>query len=417
MEQNLFVGFDLSDEFSQLSCYNEKTYEVDTIFCEPDEYLIPTVLGIKKDTKEWTFGKEAILSAKKGESILLDHIIHKLQVQSKIAVFEGEVSGEVLLEKFFRKTLSLLKRHYPNNSIKKLAITLDSLDKPLIDMIYKALENMGIEKDRVVIQNHEQSYVYYALSQKKELWMNDVGLFEFNEKGLYYYQITMNRKATPMAVSIQRKDYSETLSYDMLGCDKETLSYIFESIAKSALFKQIISTLYISGNGFEGTWAEEVFQDLAIGRRVFKGMNLYTKGACYCAREKSGAGKIEDFIFLGDDVVTSTISMRVYFNAKLEEVILVKAGTPWYEVNQTFDIITDQEEEIEIIVNPLMKREKEVFLIHIGTIKGRPNKTTRLTLKVKFIDGNTCAINVKDQGFGELYPTSNRIWETKIVCR
>ncbi len=45
-----------------------------------------------------------------------------------------------------------------------------------------ALNRIGIGEDRYVIQLHQQSYMYYALSQKKELWLNDVALFEFGRE-------------------------------------------------------------------------------------------------------------------------------------------------------------------------------------------------------------------------------------------
>lgn len=67
-----------------------------------------------------------------------------------------------------------------------------------------ALNRIGIGEDRYVIQLHQQSYMYYALSQKKELWLNDVALFEFGRDGLFYSQIHIDRRNIPYIVGVKR---------------------------------------------------------------------------------------------------------------------------------------------------------------------------------------------------------------------
>ena len=38
----------------------------------------------------------------------------------------------------------------------------------------------------------------------------------------------------------------------------------------------------------------------------------------------------------------------------------------------------------------------------------RPNKTTRLLLKLQYISRKECRITVKDLGFGEMFPSSGK---------
>jgi hypothetical protein len=282
--------------------------------------------------------------------------------------------------------------------------------------VYKALEGLGIRRDRASVQSHAQSFQYYALSQNKELWMNDIGLFEFDETGLNYYQITINSKAHPCVVGMIERDFSETLSYDMLEESKgiETLEYIFENIAKSVLYKQIVSTLYVTGKGFEGSWADNVLKGLCIGRRVFKGQNLYTKGACYTAIEIAGEHKFDDFIFLGNSMITSTFLIRGYYDAKIAEVVIAKAATPWFEVDEKLDLILDNEREIILVIKDVIKRETVEHKIILEGLPNRPNKTTRVEVRIHFLNKTTAIIAIKDKGFGEFYASSNRIWEKEI---
>lgn len=420
-QKNLYVGLDLCDDRTQLSCYNEKIYEPESI-CQYEEgdAGFPTVLGVREATGEWLIGEDAVACEKNGEGILINHIIGTVMNQRSFKVYNVDFTGVQILEKFLRKCLRLLKKYYPDNVICKLTVTIKYMNIHLIKTIYEALRQLGIEKDRVQVVGHEQCYLYYALSQKKELWMNDVGLFEFDEVGLSYHQISINRRTIPMMVSVASKDLKETLSYELLKEQEESVGYIFDNIAKSIFHKQIVSTVYITGVGFEGHWADAVLKELCIGRRLFVGQNLYSRGACYMSKEQAAkesselTEKLSDFIFLSDEMITCNITTRVYYGAKMTDLVLAKAGMPWYDVDTCIDLIPDFEEELEIVVKDIMKRSATTYLLHMDSFPKRKNKMSRIGVRVQFIDHFTCVVTVKDLGFGEIYPSTNRVWEKTI---
>jgi len=35
-------------------------------------------------------------------------------------------------------------------------------------------------------------------------------------------------------------------------------------------------------------------------------------------------------------------------------------------------------------------------------------------LRIRFESPSQCIVTIKDEGFGELFPTSNRIWEKQV---
>lgn len=417
-QRNLIVGFDLNNDYSQISCYNNKSFEPESISMTLDKtnYLIPTVLGVKNTTKEWVVGEDAINLEAVGTGVKVQKLLELLQDNEEVEIYGALFQPVTLLEKFFRKTLQQLKVYYPGNSILQLVVTMAELNETLVNGVYQALDNLGIGKDRVYIQSHLRSYQYYALSQSKDMWMNDVALFDLDEKGLSYYQITINRKSHPYVVGTIYKDFTETLSYDMtLGStNKEQLEYIFENISKNVLHKQIVSTIYVTGKGFEGNWADKVLKDLCIGRRVFKGQNLYTKGACYTARELTGDRRLEDFLFLSSEMISTHIILNGYYDAKLAEVILGKAGTPWYEIDEKVDVILDDTKEIEFTLKDIITHESKKVNVVLDGFPNRPNRMTRVEIRLKFINQTHGIITVKDKGFGEFYPTSNRIIEHNL---
>ena len=251
-----------------------------------DNYTpIPTVLCVKTDTKQWLYGEEAVTCAKNGSGILVDHLLTKLLSGEITDIFQTKFTAVALLEKFLRKSLTLIKTYFPMETITKLVVTVRNTKPELVDRIYEALSLLGIEKDRAVVISHAGAYLYYALCQDKLLWMNDVGMFDFTEEGFLFYQIHMNRRTKPIIAGLTKKDFSDDLDYHMMKANPGNAPYVFDNITNTALHNQIVSTLYFTGIGFDGGWADDVIKSLCGGRRIFYGQNLFTKGACYAAKE------------------------------------------------------------------------------------------------------------------------------------
>ena len=412
--RKLIVGYDLSEDYSQISCYSYKSFEPIPICLsdiEDESSMIPTALCVKTDTRLWLFGKDGINCANNGEGILINGLLAKIRSGEKVTIFEQEYTGINLLEKFLRKTLTLIKNYFPTDPITKLVITIRDMDSILVTGIYEALSILGIEKDRALVISHASAFMYYALNQDRSLWTNDVGLFDFNESALNYYQISINRRLSPMVAGLVKKDLSDVLNYQMLLYKKVNASYTFENIASSVLHKQIISTLYFTGKGFEGGWADSIIQGLCTGRRAFIGQSMYTKGACYAAKELSGECKLSDFILLNDDMILSSVWLRLYTDATMKEVPITDAAVPWYEVNGSLEVIPDEDTEIEIIIKNIMTRNQIRERLHLNDLPKRPNRMTRLLINLTCTDKVTAMIKVNDLGFGELYPATDRNWE------
>lgn len=417
MEQRtLYVGLDLGNEYSSISCFHPKTSDIEPICVgkEQGKHLIPTVLGVNKETKDWLFGEEAILQNKSGKAILIDNLLNKIMDNETISIYGTDFSPIALLERFLRKTLLLLKTYFPSNNIKQLVVTIKHWDNHIVEGIYQALDNLGIKKDRAMVQSYMDTFPYYVLNQETELWQNDVGLFDFDKNGLSYIQLKINRYVSPHMVMLSMKDYKEILNYNMLLDDKEErLADTFQNIAKNVLHKQVISTIYVTGCGFDGDWADRVLKELCIGRRVFKGNNLYNRGSCYAAKELVEKN-MNQFVLLQDEMLMHTIIIPGYYNAGVKDIIVAKSDTIWSNLDEKIDFILDDEVMIPIIINDIWNKEVKREFLKLEGITKRPNKMTRIEVRMKCLNKNTLIVTVKDKGFGDFYPTSNRIWEKEI---
>lgn len=410
----LLVGIDLGEKVTQMTCFDQKIYEpvpVGRKKGEEREYEIHTALIVRPDSGEW-FWADGIEEPAQG--VLLRDLLDKVMQGDTFEQDGYTFHSREVLKRFLVKLLSLLKEYFPDETILRLVITVEEKEKRLTETIRSVCEELGIQKERLVVQNHRQSYMYYAVSQAKELWMNNVGLFEYNQKGLSYFQINIDRRVTPWIVGVTKKDLSDVLDYSMLEDSDIDMGYAFVNVAGTVLHKQMVTTVYVTGKGFEKPWANEALKELCSGRRVFRGQNMYTKGACYAARELSGQGKLDQCLFLDEEMISANISIRTYHEAKMQEVLLAKAGTLWSEVDSSVDVIPDDEEEIQITAQDVLRHETKAHMLSLSGFAGRENKTTRFTIRIRFADRETCIVTLKDNGFGEYCPSSNRIWERSI---
>ncbi|RKI38272.1 hypothetical protein D7V86_20250 [bacterium D16-51] len=416
-ERKLLVGIDLGWETTQMTCFDFVSYEPVPIGRKIQGqrvYEIPTGLAVNPANGEWYWIDEEY--AKQDGVICLHHLLADVLRDEKITAGRYSIESYQALKRFIVKLLSLLKEYYPADMIRRLVITVAERRERFREYLTAICGELGIPKGSLVIQNHRQSYMYYAVSQPKELWAHNVGLFEMENNMLLYSQIDIDKKTVPYIVGVIQKDLSDGIDWAALEKEGAShISYAFLNAANTALHKQLVTTVYVTGKGFEGPWADEALKELCVGRRVFRGQNLFTKGACYAARELAGEGKLGQCLFLDEDMIACNVLLRVYHDASVQDVMLAKAGALWSEVDSSIDVIPDEEEEIRITIQDVLKHETRAHMLSLSGFAGRENKMTRFTIRIRFAASNTCIVTLKDNGFGEYCPSSNRVWERYIT--
>ena len=394
-ERTLLVGYNLGDKKTQIAVYNREPMEPESVGQteeNPDAWL---------DTK-----------IEMEDGTVFDDFLPRIRRGEELMVGGKHTTSVNALAYYFQKTLSLTRQKYPSDTIKQLVVTVADMTPEFTQVIYDALQVLNIERDRAVVISHKQSYLYFALYQKKELWINDVGMFDYHDDRLIYYQMQIDRRKSPVLVRVAEWDYSDTMM--SAEPDEEKRGVVFENIVLGAIHKQILSALYMTGDGFDSGWADDVFQRLCVGRRLFRGSNLYVSGACYAAKEFGESARLSDFLLMDEDMISSHISLMVYADAREQEEILAKAGTPWYQVDTQMDLIPDGETELAFHTKNVFTKEEKQFMVELEPVSGKVDRHCRLTIRVRFADVHTCIITIKDSGFGDIFPTSNRIWEKNI---
>lgn len=335
-----------------------------------------------------------------------------VSLEKTIAIEEDYDDARIISECFMT-----IGEQLEGSTIAKLAICVEDYSREREAQLKDILDNYGMKSDRVVILSYKQSYLYYVLNQSADLWVNDVGLFEYGKKGLIYRQLAVDRRRTPYIAGILEKDFTDMMQQadSDVRADADSRGYILENIAENAIHKQIISTIYVTGKGFEGDWANDTLKKLCRGRRVFKGQNLYVRGACYAARKLAGLSRMPEYIYIDDDVIPVHVSTNVYVNASKQELIITKAGTPWQDTEASIYVIPDNENELQINVTNVLTRARSSHFIPLDFLgEERLDMKTRLRVRVRFQDVNRCIITITDEGFGEICRSSRKMYE-KII--
>lgn len=391
-ERTLLLGYNLGDEKTQIAVYDKKTRE-------------PVLIGRTEENPDAFIDTEIVMEGREP----LVGFVDKIRRGEEI-VMDGRHSHPAnVLAHFFRKTLSLTRQQYPGETIRQLVVTARNVTQEFAQIIYEALEKIGIGKERAFVAGYKQSFLYYVLYQKKDIWVHDVGLFDYYNRHLTYYQMHVDSAKKPKLVGVNEKDYSDAIEFP--DSDDGYQASVIENIIYGAVHKQLLSTLFMTGDGFEGNWADAVFRKLCIGRRLFKGQNLYVSGACFAAREIAETPRLENYLLLDDEMIKNQVWIKAYADAGEQEIVLAKAGTPWYLVDEEVDIIPDGDNEILLMVRNVFHQGEKQFLLDLEPVLTRVDRHCRIGMRIRFSSPDTCVVTLKDKGFGEFFPTSHRIWE------
>lgn len=414
-KNGLIVGIDLRDDFSQISCFNEKTKEPDSICYIGDkmDYQIPTVLGALYHSDKWTFGAEARQLASNGRCLPIEGFFEELQEKPELFIGGHRFKKVELIERYLGFITGLLERYYPEDSIEYVTITMPSITKDRVDLFKGMAHIFGLDSDHVMVQSHVTSYEFYALSQKRELWQHDVGLFEYDQKGLFYHHLSISRKRSPAVVSETAVDLTAYLSgREIQRMPHSELDRRFLEVVRQVTSQKMISTIYLTGNGFEGNWTDASLKFLGRQRRIFAGQNIYVKGACYSGLMDQRRMD-RNFVAFNGDVLPSDIYIRGRRDKEPVNVVLGKAGTPWYSAKGEALFILDNTTTVAVHVKDFATNLEKVLFIQLDNLPQRPNRTHRIRVHMSFIQPGQCRLYFEDDGFGDIFTKTG--WDFEYI--
>ena len=429
------LGMDLDDRYAQISCWlpGEQKPETLSAEAEGEEYMIPAVLCRRTDRDVWTYGREALQTAERGEGVLVDHLLSSA-LQGKKVEAGGEIfEATALLALFIKRSLSLLGgtsrgalRGY--RGLEKadfFMFTFEKVDRQALEMVERVALLLSLSPERVSCQSRAESFFYYNINQPEELWRHLCMICDFGGRTLKTMLFEANHHTRPATVTVSEEEQASLTRHIPEGKEyeaKEPSGEMAEEMDEAflALFQKlsagkIIDTIYLIGDGFEGNWYQKTLSALCMNRRVFRGNNLYSKGACYGggykAAQKSRQKAGQEYVYLGADMLKVNLGLDAVKRGEDIYFSLLDAGMNWFDARGECDFLLDQDYAFSLRLSPVSGRKARQIVVTLSGVPERPPGTTRIHLTVSCPDAETVKLRMEDKGFGDFFPSSGLAWE------
>lgn len=428
-KNKVVVGFDLGNDYSQISYCRQDQSMPDTVslVMGEEQYNIPTLLCKKNDaagSTAWLIGNEALRTAKEGQGTLVENLLVLAKNNTSVKVgtdsaAEEALTAEYLLELFVRKALALLSAYIVSEDIAAVAFTLKEMDTGVMEMLRTLFMRVGQRKMEIYFLSHEDCFFQYMIHQPQEMWIHDVLLYDYRNSGIDSHLLTMNRKTNPVACFIETANYpqmqiptlADRTEMSKSAFYKQLDSMLLEIVRKNC-DQRVITSVFLLGEHFSKDWCRDSLKYMCRGRRVFQGNNLFSKGACYGARERVYPSTLSGaYVYLSEDKLRANIGMTCDQGQTEVYYPILDAGTNWYEANNTFDVMLVKNNTITLNISPVDGRKTRVARISLEGMKVRGNKTNRVGLRFYMEDANAVQIEITDKGFGEFFPSTGQVWK------
>lgn len=407
--EELVLGLDLCDGYTQLSCWGQE-----------ESWTVPTVVCRIKEEDTWLIGEEAYARALMGDGIMVDKLLKMVLKDGTATITGTKYRGMELLGRFLEQVLALpLKEEQPAGSrVKQLVITVPKIEAHLVDCLMYCADYLEIPRQRVHVVSHTESFLYYVLSQKREVWNNQVGMFDLSEDGLGYYEMKVQRGMRQVTVVAEWEKLDEGFSLDILNSPSgmKLADKILCACGERFLQKKLFSSVFLTGKGFETTdWAEEFMKLVCSRRRVYGEPVLFSQGAAYKAVDLTREKTAYPYVMICDGRLDTTVSVKVLHQDQENELVLAAAGDSWYESKSSVEFILDHQDYLEFLVMPPDAKRKKTVKIMLEGFPQREDKTLRILVQIGFLDEKTMAVVIKDRGFGDFYPATDAMLRQEVM--
>ena len=381
------------------------------IFYPDDEALIfPTVISKKKGEDAWVVGEDAYALALDGKGIITDKLL-KLTRKDGIATIDGtRYEGKEILKIYFREIINAGMEKLYKEKPEEVVVAMAGLEEDIVGDIREAFVGLGYQPNHIHIISKEESFIYFVLSLKKDIWNNKVGMYDLSDVSLTYYEMLVNRNSRKLLVNAESENMDEAFNLQILNnpSGAKLADKILTSVAEKVMDKKKFSSIFLTGQVFaEHEWAEGFISYLCSRGKVYLDTNIFAKGAAFKGVDLASENSIYNLTAICEGRLRSDVYINVENNGKDGKIYLAKAGDFWDETDTELLMIPDEKEVIDISVVGVDGKVKKNIPIVLDFLPKRPIKTRRFYFRTKFRDDKIMDVEIEDAGFGDMYPPTD----------
>ncbi len=414
VNNQLVIGIDLSEKYTLISiCHDPAegvvTYSADK---ESESFKIPVAAFRVPGSAKYVFGEEAVNTA----------AAFKMEYESGIylkALESAEKNGVnrndpaiVLLGRFLSYLLRL-PQETALSKVNALCITGREVHPLSEKVITEAVKSAGIGIPSVKFISYGESFFFYALSQPIGLWRNGVLLYDYSDSLFESGCLSIDHSTTPALVRNIKKKREDMIPF--FGTDRKRLDERFVSIAMEDL-KTGVSGTYLTGEAFNERWEQKTLRYICARSRVFKGQNLYSKGACYAAADDVNLIRISRrYVYVGDESLTTNVSIRALSEGKEVLLPVADAGDKWYSAGKTMEVMLGHDRELIIVLTDIFDKGERNKVIRLDWLPVRPDRASRIEVGFSFVSADKMILGIKDLGFGDIFRSTGEERKEEIL--
>ena len=381
------------------------------IFYPDDEALIfPTVISKKRGEDAWVVGEDAYALALDGKGIITDKLL-KLTRKDGIATIDGtRYEGKEILKIYFREIINAGMEKLYKEKPDEVVVAMAGLEEDIVGDIREAFVGLGYQPNHIHIISKEESFIYFVLSLKKDIWNNKVGMYDLSDVSLTYYEMLVNRNSRKLLVNAESENMDEAFNLQILNnpSGAKLADKILTSVAEKVMDKKKFSSIFLTGQVFaEHEWADGFISYLCSRGKVYLDTNIFAKGAAFKGVDLASENSIYNLTALCEGRLRSDVYINVENNGKDGKIYLAKAGDFWDEPGTELLMIPDEKEVIDISVAGVDGKVKKNIPIVLDFLPKRPIKTRRFYFRTKFLDEKIMNVEIEDAGFGDMYPPTD----------
>ena len=381
------------------------------IFYPDDEALtFPTVISKKKGEDAWVVGEDAYALALDGKGIITDKLL-KLTRKDGIATIDGtRYEGKEILKIYFREIINAGMEKLYKEKPEEVVVAMSGLEEDIVGDIREAFVGLGYQPNHIHIISKEESFIYFVLSLKKDIWNNKVGMYDLSDVSLTYYEMLVNRNSRKLLVNAESENMDEAFNLQILNnpSGAKLADKILTSVAEKVMDKKKFSSIFLTGQVFaEHEWADGFISYLCSRGKVYLDTNIFAKGAAFKGVDLESENSIYNLTAICEGRLRSDVYINVENNGKDGKIYLAKAGDFWDEPDTELLMIPDEKEVIDISVAGIDGKVKKNIPIVLDFLPKRPIKTRRFYFRTKFLDDKIMNVEIEDAGFGDMYPPTD----------
>ncbi len=407
MEQKnrLFIGIDLNNVRAMVSLYCDGMAEPETVstISGEEHFRIPTAVFCTYEGKHY-FGDEAVKRKDDPDGSYFSDLYRE-------ALDENNIIYRNMLVLFLRRLIRFSERFEERMLEPYLAVAVPEIDDDVVSLFSGIRDELGFSAENFQLMDYSESFFAYAYHQDPSVYRHDVVLFDYEKDEVLSILLHVDAPGEIKRVAAITENW-DFPGY-LVGQDT-AMDEFFSNIVQEAFEKNIISGVYFVGDGFDGDWMNASLRAVGPNKRVFMGKNLYTVGAChaaYCYLYPDGWNYYFDCPYK----LQGEITIQVLDGGEQRYIRLVQLGENWFAPTEKYYLLYDGNPTIETWTRfrQKMSAKKDSFTLEF--IPERAPRSIRLSIQAFPVNGKEVVLRVRDEGFGELFESSGKLWEFPIL--